>query len=45
MQSNRFRSQKKNLEDGLQKLQEILEEVSHIPRETSEEKKEKISEL
>ena len=45
MQSNRFRNQQKNLQDGIQKLREILEDVSYIPKETAEEKKAKISEM
>ena len=45
VQSNRFRNQQKNLEDGIKKLREIFENVSYIPKETAEEKKAKISEM
>jgi hypothetical protein len=45
VQSSRFRNQQKNLTDGVQKVREILENVSFIPNETSDEKKAKISEL
>ncbi|XP_028418249.1 peptidyl-tRNA hydrolase ICT1, mitochondrial-like [Dendronephthya gigantea] len=45
VQSSRFRNQQKNLMDGVEKVQEILKNVSIIPSETSEEKKAKINEL
>lgn len=45
VQSSRFRNQQKNLMDGVQKVREILENVSIIPNETSEDKKAKITEM
>lgn len=45
VQSSRFRNQQKNLMDGVQKVREILENVSIIPNETSDEKKAKITKL
>lgn len=45
VQSSRFRDQKKNLNDGIARIERILQNVSALPKETSEEKKNKINNM
>ncbi|XP_046856697.1 peptidyl-tRNA hydrolase ICT1, mitochondrial-like [Xenia sp. Carnegie-2017] len=45
LQSSRFRDQKKNLNDVIARIERILQNVSAVPKETSEEKKNKINNM
>ena len=43
--SSKYRSQHKNLEDAIEKLEMIVEQASFVPKETSEEKKAHVRKL
>ena len=45
LSSMKYRSQQKNLEDAIEKVEMIIKEASYIPKETTLEKKARVKKL
>ena len=45
LSSMKYRSQQKNLEDTIEKVEMIIKEASYIPKETTLEKKARVKKL